>query len=104
MALREFRDSQGMPWRVWDIEPYHLVARPSWGDDEAGGTADEERGFARFRSGGTLNEGWLCFESDGAKRRLAPVPEGWQALEEAELERLLHGAQRVRRRGMAADV
>jgi hypothetical protein len=105
MALREFRDSQGTPWRVWDIEPYHLAARPAHREDaERDGQGEgAERRMSRFSSGGTVNEGWLCFESDRAKRRLAPVPDGWHALEEPELERLLHGAEQVRRRGVAAE-
>jgi hypothetical protein len=29
--------------------------------------------------------GWLCFESEGEKRRLAPVPENWDNADEREL-------------------
>jgi hypothetical protein len=33
-------------------------------------------------------EGWLTFESDGQKRRLAPVPAGWEELPGSRLELL----------------
>jgi hypothetical protein len=29
--------------------------------------------------------GWLCFESQGEKRRLAPVPENWEKADERAL-------------------
>jgi hypothetical protein len=32
-----------------------------------------------------LAAGWLVFESQSEKRRLAPVPEGWEATADAEL-------------------
>jgi hypothetical protein len=63
--LRGFIDSTGVEWRVWEVLPT---------------TADTARGLATF--GTSLKEtpyanGWLCFESLAAKRRLAPIPEGW---------------------------
>ena len=32
-----------------------------------------------------MASGWLCFESNGEKRRLAPVPENWNRADEIEL-------------------
>jgi hypothetical protein len=47
--------------------------------------------------GETLKDGWLTFESATSRRRLAPIPPGWQ---EAPLERLqlmCRAAEPVRR-------
>lgn len=30
--------------------------------------------------------GWLCFETVGEKRRLAPVPEGWDRADDETIE------------------
>jgi hypothetical protein len=35
-----------------------------------------------------LSGGWLCFERDGEKRRLAPVPEHWLDASDEELDAL----------------
>lgn len=81
MALREFTDSRGREWRVWDVSPesIHPTTR---GED--------------FMQG--YLEGWLAFESiDGeAKCRLTPIPRDWAGLPDEELEQLLHMAEPVR--------
>jgi len=40
--------------------------------------------------------GWLCFESDGDKRRLVAPPVGWEQLHDAELVEMLGRATPVR--------
>lgn len=62
MPVREFRDSTGVEWRVWSTAP------------RAGAVYDER-----------LQAGWLTFESATVRKRVAPIPVGW---EEAPLERL----------------
>jgi hypothetical protein len=39
--------------------------------------------------------GWLCFESEGEKKRLAPVPVGWQDAGPDRLSSWLQAAKRV---------
>jgi hypothetical protein len=34
---------------------------------------------------GDFSNGWLCFESSGDKRRLAPVPDAWERARDGEL-------------------
>jgi len=48
--------------------------------------------------------GWLCFESDGAKRRLAPIPPGWEFATGKVMEELWQQATAVpaRRQGRFA--
>jgi hypothetical protein len=35
-----------------------------------------------------LSDGWLCFESGSEKRRLAPIPSGWEVCGTRALEQL----------------
>lgn len=67
MAYVEFTDRAGRSWRVWHTIPSDDVVR-SLPDDWKGG--------------------WLTFESGDEKRRLAPVPEGWDDLRPERLELL----------------
>ena len=82
MAVREFTDSRGVEWRVWDVTPAHMhpVTR---GEDYM---AD-------------LQDGWLAFESGREKRRLeAPYPAHWTTAPLRELEELCRRASVVIRR------
>jgi hypothetical protein len=83
MAYREYKDSEGISWKVWNTSPVPgAVFSP------------------------TMRDGWLTFECDGDRRRLAPIPRGWERLSTAELERLCKEAQQYPRstpqRGTAA--
>jgi hypothetical protein len=62
MAIREFTDSSGVAWRVWSTIP---------------------RSPAIYEE--SLRNGWLTFASVSGRRRLAPIPRGW---EEASADRL----------------
>ena len=42
---------------------------------------------------GGYNDGWLCFEATGAKRRLIKYPPRWREFDEAQLTVLLQQAQ-----------
>jgi hypothetical protein len=81
MALREFSDSAGRQWRVWDVtaDAIHPATRGE----------DYMRDYLA---------GWLAFESaDGlAKCRLTPIPEGWTTASVEQLEKWLHAAETVR--------
>ena len=72
MAYVEFTDRAGRLWRVWYTMPANEVAA-SLPDDWKGG--------------------WLTFESGEEKRRLAPVPEGWDDLRPERLELLCRVAK-----------
>ena len=87
MALREFSDGNGVLWRVWDVTPDALSKR----------TAAED--YMR-----DWQDGWLCFESDNGRRRLADFPTGWESLSDGELERLLQRAQEVKASRGSAEV
>jgi hypothetical protein len=81
MALREFNDTLGREWRVWDVkqESIHPATRAE----------DYMRDYL---------DGWLAFESvDGeAKCRLSPIPAKWEDAEREQLLTWLHRAEPVR--------
>jgi len=75
MPLKEFTDSRGVRWSVWDVYPRLAERR----DREAGPPPGirERRRFVerRVRVHAAMSQGWLAFESeDGERRRLAPIP------------------------------
>jgi len=86
MPLREFQDGAGVWWRVWDVTPeamHPLTAAQDYLGD--------------------YQEGWLSFESESERRRLARVPRNWGLLSEEELQWLLDAARVVgQRAGQAA--
>lgn len=87
-AHRDFIDSQGVHWAVWSVHPAQRETR-------------------RSQLRGSYSNGWLAFESIQEKRRLSPIPEGWEQLEAPELEGLCRIAeparhQRARRSGEGA--
>jgi hypothetical protein len=62
MAYREFVDGDGVAWRAWETRPGSGAnVRPA------------------------LAAGWVSFESADERRRLAPVPEGWDGLSDEDL-------------------
>ena len=83
MALRNFTDSAGHTWRVWNVVPQYAVDR----DDE------------RMTPG--LHGGWLCFENSGEKRRLSPIPDGWENAASEALESYCRQASPVQQRAAA---
>ena len=86
VALREFQDSSGIEWKVWDTIPERMHASP-----------------ASDRALGELRSGWITFSSILGRRRLAPVPDGWSNLPSRELERLCDRAIPTRRSSGEAD-
>ena len=77
MPVRSFQDADGREWSVWSVTPSR--------------TSD-------LFLPETMAEGWLCFECGDEKRRLHPVSDDWDALDEAELLALCMIAAPVARR------
>ena len=74
MAQREFTDARGTTWLVWSTTP-------TQGSVLAG----------------EMREGWLTFESDGERRRLAPIPRDWENAANDRLGLYCRAAQAVTR-------
>jgi len=96
MAHREFRGSDGRHWAVWSVQPEYAERR------SADAAADvprkkERRGHTEYRVplATKYSNGWLCFETKGEKRRLAPFPESWDNLGDEKLNALCETATRV---------
>ena len=115
MSYRTFLDSSGKRWEVWLVTPAAAERRKvdrraasSAGPETFEGFADRrrtpERRKSAFRRNVTVaseySNGWLCFESEGEKRRLAPVPEGWQEAGPDRLSTWLQAAKRVVKCGL----
>lgn len=77
MALRSFTAPDGTVWNVWNVVPTL-------------GRTDHRLAFAAG-----MAEGWLCFESSAGKRRLVPVPDGWDAWSDDQLRSSLQAAEPV---------
>lgn len=72
-----YRD--GQRWEVWEVR---------LGDRGGRRSVNPE-----------LAEGWLTFESAVEKRRLAPIPEGWEEVDDESLVELCDRASFARERG-----
>lgn len=94
-----------MEWLVWSVVPRpDQQGRPRAGYDrrspdpvlrytgpERRTTPDPRR--ARDPFAPESHSGWLVFESPEERRRLSPIPAGWDRLNDRELERLLRDAR-----------
>ena len=76
MALREIQDESGVLWTIYDVHP-----------------STQRHGTVQVRE--ELASGWLCFQSDAAKRRLVGIPERWEQLDDGALMSLMTAAALV---------
>ena len=109
MAHRTFTDAGGCRWEMWDVVPQWTERRS--GQDRRVQTqrigpaydrrfrAERRRALTdsrlRLRISAGLESGWLCFKSHGERRRLAPIPQGWEEASATELESLCCTARRM---------
>ena len=77
--MRQIRDDAGVEWMVYEVNP----------------AAGEWRSIESLPEG--YRSGWLCFESSTEKRRLTPLPSGWESFPLEQLSDLLVTAEAVRR-------
>lgn len=74
MTHRIFLDSEGMEWTVWDVHPTERAGMPQV----------TER----------LRAGWLALQNlDVGRRRVAPIPPGWQEWTDAQLRVMLGNSE-----------
>ena len=76
MPIREFTDSLGTRWLVWSTIP----------------TSNASSGVL-----GSMRDGWLTFDSTDARRRLIPIPAGWEEASSEKLALMCRAAEPVRR-------
>ena len=90
--LRGFKDTTGVEWRVWEVIPSRAAIATS--------------PVAQSRTSLSTTpyaNGWLCFESGDEKRRLAPIPVGWELGTPTEIAELLEQATVVQARSRFRD-
>jgi hypothetical protein len=99
LGHRTFTDSKRVAWEVWEVIPTSRERRLGADDRRPRGTPDRRHtvDFSRVRVSGAYADGWLAFESRHDKRRLTPVPEGWEELDEVALGHLVEQAAPVGR-------
>ena len=102
---RTFNDDMARLWNAWDVVP-------SWGErrqrerrSEPGlppaALLDRRRVERRRRRGirialpPRLAQGWIAFECGDERRRIAPIPPGWEELSETGLRKLLGQAEQL---------
>ena len=99
MAYRQFTDPSGAEWTAFDVVPRAEERRA---ENRREGVAVEEveerrTDDRRVTVGGTrpvrLTQGWLCFEKEGERRRLQPIPQYWHLLPDTELAKLIETAR-----------
>jgi hypothetical protein len=81
MAVRDLVDENGVKWKVWSVSKSSIHPKTA-AEDFLGDYAD----------------GWLCFECDNQRRRLARFPRDWDKRPDDELVRLLKSAMIVQPR------
>ena len=99
MKSREFTDRSGVGWRVREITPQlaerRKAERRAAREPAVAAPVIERRAAERRRARAVrarvsrgYEQGWLVFESPDEKRRLAPVPPGWENYSGERLELL----------------
>lgn len=94
---------------MWNVSPFASQAAERRVTERRAGAlavyAGTERRCGRERRMRTatlmtpgLEGGWLCFEQGDEKRRLTPIPAGWDGAPDAQLEELFQSARPVTRR------
>lgn len=99
MALREFADERGRLWQVCDVLPTYIERRS--GTDRrtrprANSLERRQRRQHRMVVAPRFRSGWLVFETRSERRRLGPIPPGWQNWPEQKLLDLLQEAEVLR--------
>lgn len=102
MALREFADDVGRVWQVCDVRPTYIERRS--GTDRRrrprpGTMERRQRRQHRMVVAPRFRAGWLVFETRNERRRLGPIPTGWEYWREDQLRSLLHDAEVLRSLG-----
>ncbi len=113
MSYRTFTDSAERKWEVWLVLPTsaerrRVDRRVAMSDMRVGAGVERRVASRRLTPSGMparslvspdFEKGWLCFESEGEKRRLAPVPPSWDHASSDQLSVWCQAARRVMKCG-----
>lgn len=107
MSYRTFVDRDGTYWQVWDSQPSKVERRVSAGDrrhlrrfpwreaERRSGVDRRTTNQRRITLSEGYGRGWLTFESLDEKRRLVPIPTGWEEANNTTLRALCEQAKRI---------
>jgi hypothetical protein len=99
VAVRDYTDSEGVSWQVWEVIPQSVERRRL--RERRVADRDEydrrKRHEVRLRHAEGDIDGWLVFESFDTKKRLRPIPKDWQLASVVELESMCARAERAAR-------
>ena len=100
MAFREFVDTLGTEWHVWEVVPQSVERRRQPERRTVVRSAKDRRTRRQARVGMSEADarGWLVFESRTLKKRLRPTPLDWDRASVTELESMCARAERASRR------
>jgi hypothetical protein len=99
MATRDYTDSDGVAWQVWEVIPQSVERRKLRERRIAPRDINDrrKRHEVRLRVSDGDADGWLVFESFDVKKRLRPIPKGWHLASTVELESMCARADRASR-------
>lgn len=96
MAHRTFRDEHGREWDVWEVVPTAVERRiaDSPAPPPPGTVERRKANESRVVVPDKLQKGWLAFQCGPERRRLTPIPAGWDEMTANDLIGLLNRSQR----------
>jgi hypothetical protein len=93
MSHRVVVDAAGVSWDVWEVHPTSVDKRNPDAPAEAPITGERRRTrSARMHVAPEMRTGWLAMKSATERRRVAPIPDGWAELTDAQLLALVASA------------
>ena len=107
MSYRTFVDKDGAYWQVWDSQPSRVERRmcaddrrhvkrfPWLGAERRNGIDRRTISQRRITLAEGYGSGWLTFESLEEKRRLVPIPNGWEETSNTALRSMCERAKRI---------
>jgi len=90
MSNRRIRDGHGTIWDIWDVLPGDVLAGSY--DRRSGDRPHLPTPPSTPTVQPGLENGWLCFQSAGERRRFTPIPADWFDFSDTDLRELLDTA------------
>lgn len=90
---RKIVDASGVTWELWEVHPSLVEQRDTdTGPPEMAGERRRVRA-ARIKVSPEMRGGWLAIRSENERRRIAPIPEGWEQLTDEQLVSMVESAE-----------
>ena len=93
MPHRKIVDKDQCVWDVWEVVPSTVASKVE--ERSVHPRISSRRGPRKILLPKALQNGWLAFQCEDERRRISPIPAGWETMTDDELIRLLERAGRV---------